>query len=127
MSELSGSDLVAELSSPRFWRRQTAKRLLVERADASVSDSLRSLISKQSESTSVIAALHVLDSLGQLTAAELSRALQHKDPAVVVQGLRLADTRFQDHPQLLEQAFTLVNESDERMPPAVGIVVWRIK
>ena len=114
LDQLSAAEWVAELASPRFWRRQTAKRLLIERRDVSVAPALRKLITRESEANQVISSMHVLDAMNQLHAVELQIALYHSDPAVVVQALRLADQRLNDS-DLLNRMLTLVNERDERV------------
>ncbi len=115
MSRMSAADLVRQLSSPRYWRRQTAKRLLIERNAVSSRADLQSTVASDGQPTAVIAALHTLDALNRLSATELKLAIDHRDPGVVVQALRLADRRFVDHPALLDQALTLVNHSDDRV------------
>ncbi len=115
MSQMGPADLVHELSSPRFWRRQTAKRLLIERNARASLDDLRSLMISDGDPTVIIAAMHTIDALDELSETELTRALNHDDPAVIVQALRLADQQFEDHPKLLDQALTFVNHADDRV------------
>ena len=114
LDQASTAALVDELQSPRFWRRQTAKRLLLERDDPSITKSLRQLIHSEKTSTAILT-LHTLNELGGLTTQDLLVALGHNDPAVAVAALRFADKRFDAEPRLLESAFALLKAKDERL------------
>jgi putative membrane-bound dehydrogenase-like protein len=115
MSKLSEEALTKELSSPLFWRRETAQRLLVERdwerraspgtkgsrtpmpsnarrsVDASLT-SLRTLFSQgDTRPASIIAALHTLDQLAALQPGDVVSLWGHDEPAVRIHALRLGD------------------------------------
>ncbi len=115
MTALRTPALVAELASPRFWRRQTACRLLLERDDHSAVADLQSLVATEGNPTTTIAALHLIDAMEELSENDLVKALQHPDPSVIVVALRLADQRFEGQPALLEQSLSLLRHSDPRV------------
>src|SRR5262249_8173083 len=67
MSKLDAKVLAHECASPYFWRRQTAQRLLVERAEKSAAVALREILSdRNAEAAALITALRTLDQLGLL-------------------------------------------------------------
>ena len=67
MNQLSTAELIEEVTSPRFWRRQTAKRLLIERADTNAAQGLRDLVSKQGSAAQVITSLVTLEAPWSVT------------------------------------------------------------
>ena len=115
INELAGHALASELSSPRFWRRQTAQRLIVERQDEAAIDTLRSLILESDSVATMIGAIYALDGLGNLSASDLRAALRHENAGVIVQALRLSDQRFGEHPLLVSEALNLLDHPDPRV------------
>ena len=63
MRRLTAEQLVAELASGNFWRRQTARRLLTERREAAAADSIRRLIAPSSRPAVQLNALYTLAAL----------------------------------------------------------------
>ena len=118
MSKLDTKSLASEVASPHFWRRQTAQRLLVERAeerrallgtkaftapkpsdarrsDESAAPVLRALLADQnSVPSTLITALRTLDGLNALTPAGVQPFIGHADVGVRVHALQLADRWF---------------------------------
>ncbi len=121
MSALSTKQLVGELASGRYWRRETARRLLTERNDASAAPALSALVTADAPPHAAIGALHVLDALSQLTADALRDALRHNHAAVVTQALRLADTRFKGEPSLIGAAMATAEHDDPRVRIQLGL------
>ena len=115
IGELSGDLLARELASPRFWRRRTAQRLIVERQDTSAIAMLRSLIRESDSVATVIGAMYALDGIAHLSTSDLQVAIQHENAGVIVQALRLSDQRFNDHPLLLSGAMSLLRHPDPRV------------
>jgi putative membrane-bound dehydrogenase-like protein len=64
MSHLSQAELAVEVASPHYWRRQTARRLLLERNRNDILPSLVSHLSTDNNKSAVINTLHTLDGLG---------------------------------------------------------------
>ena len=95
MSRMDATALAREVASPRFWRRQTAQRLLVERGATKAAPMLREqLIARDDEPAVVIASLRTLDQLGLLTPADVQPFIRHADVAVRVHALQLGDRWF---------------------------------
>jgi mono/diheme cytochrome c family protein/glucose/arabinose dehydrogenase len=91
LSDASPELLVRSLSHPNGWWRDTAQRLLVERAERSVHAALAALASSAPASRTRLHALWTIEGLDMLTGNIVTRALQ--DPAADVRrsGLRLAE------------------------------------
>lgn len=98
LSTASNADLVALLTSPSGWWRDTAQRLLIERHATDQTDSLRILAQKPDLTTSITAihALWTLDALGQLDATQVRAALQHPVPSVQAAAAQIAQNWMGD-------------------------------
>lgn len=86
-------DLVASLSHPNAWHRQTAVRLLGERQDPEVVVPLKALIEQAAEHPA-LEALWALHQANQLDSSTALNALAHDAPMVRAWSIRLmGDTR----------------------------------
>ncbi len=103
LGRLSGSKLVAELSHPNGWRRDTAARLIYQRQDRGAIPALQRLATASKDVIGRIHALWALDGLGETSAELIGTALSAADDRVVVQALILSETLLREHPQLLGQ------------------------
>lgn len=112
MSRLSGAKLAAELASPLFWRRQTARRLIVERGDAAAAPHASQIVRASPDKRAVVAALYALDGLGKLDAADALAAMNHADATVRVVGLQLAEPRLDSNAQILGRALALADDKE---------------
>lgn len=74
--------LVAALDSPNGWQRDTAQRLLVERADPRAVEPLRQLVLAGTRPLARLHALGALAGLNRLTPDLLARALEDEHPGV---------------------------------------------
>jgi putative membrane-bound dehydrogenase-like protein len=83
--------LVATLSHPNGWHRDTAARLLYERRDPAAVALLVSTLSGSRSPLARLHALHVLDGLGALTAAQVQAGLRDQDERVREQAVQLAE------------------------------------
>ena len=109
MSALEAKALARECGSPLLWRRQTAQRLIVERAEKNAATGLRALLTdKNTEPVGLIMALCTLDQLGSLSPSDVQPFISHADAAVRIHALQLADSRFakDDGRKLLEATLT---------------------
>jgi len=112
MSKLNTSNLAKETGSPHFWRRQTARRLLVERNEHRAAPALAQLVREARETSTVLNALYTLDALGDLKSDDASAALKHSDAAVRRHGLRFVERWLDTQPALLESVLSLANNQD---------------
>lgn len=95
MAALPNAALGADIASPYRWRRETARRLLIERPAGETARSLTLIAANPAASAeAVINALHTLDGLGAIAEANLAPVLHHPHWAVRREALRLGDQRF---------------------------------
>jgi putative membrane-bound dehydrogenase-like protein len=87
--------LVATLSHPNGWHRDTAARLLYERRDPAAAALVANTLSVSRLPLTRLHALHVLDGLGALTPEELLTGLQDQDERVREHSVRLAEKMIQ--------------------------------
>jgi len=92
MIEESTTQLVAHLSNPDGWWRDTAQQLLVQRNDKSVVPALSQLASGSPDFRTRIQALWTLDGMNALTPALVTKALDDKSAEV-----RASAVRFSEH------------------------------
>ncbi len=90
LSRQSPAGLVASLSHPNGWWRDTAQRLLVERGDASVAPMLKKLLVAP-DRTLRLHALWTLDGLDSLDADTVKRALADPSRDVRAAAVRLSE------------------------------------
>jgi putative heme-binding domain-containing protein len=112
MSRLSNSRLADEIGSKYQWRRQTARRLLVERGAKDVGPPLSKLAADSKDPSIVIFALSTLDALNMLQAEDVIVAIKNEDAGVRVAGLRLAEPRFDKD----ERVWRAINECKAEEP-----------
>ena len=116
MSRLGSDELVGELGSQRFWRRQTARRLLIERGAKAEADALRKLLAADAPPAATLEALAVLEALTILSPADVRAALAHVNAGVRIRGLRLAETRLDDSDApATERIVSLADDVDPRV------------
>ncbi|WP_157898766.1 DUF7133 domain-containing protein [Luteitalea pratensis] len=97
MATRTAEDLVALLSHPNGWRRDTAQRLLVERGDAAIAPVLARLSHDADEPRTRLHALWALDGLDAITVADVEAAWHDRSPHVRAATLRIAE-RWLDTP-----------------------------
>src|SRR5690606_35547907 len=83
--------LVAALSHPGGWWRDTAQRILVERGDRSVAPKLAALAADAPDWRTRLHALWTLDGLDAIEPAQVGRALHDASPHVRASAVRLAE------------------------------------
>ncbi len=90
LTAADGETLVTHLSHPNGWWRDTAQRLLVERADPAVVPALRQLAGdEKADPRGRIHALWTLEGLGAFAAEDLASAFS-ASPEIAAQALRAA-------------------------------------
>lgn len=90
LGRATGAELVAHLSSPNGWTRDTAQQLLVQRGDASVVPELKKLAASGPDPLGRLHALWVLEGLKKINEDVVSSALADKDSAVRSSAVFLA-------------------------------------
>jgi putative membrane-bound dehydrogenase-like protein len=107
MSRLGAEQLTAEVASPHFWRRTTARRLLVERQLVEAAPLLARLARESAEPVAVLNALHTLDGQGVLAPLDVVSALGHPDPGVQRQAMKFAERWLDADPRMLDRVLAL--------------------
>lgn len=88
LAKKTGAELVALLRSDNRWVRETARRLLGDRRDATAIPALRKLLVAGAEQDA-LEALWALNALGALDADGAAELLTHREPAVRAWAVRL--------------------------------------
>lgn len=111
MSRLNAEALAKETLGPHFWRRQTARRLLVERAEKSVAPFLAKEAGQARDAGAALNAYYTLQALGVLTAKDAAAALKHPAPEVRRHGLLLAESFLDADANLIGIALALAQSA----------------
>lgn len=123
LGELPSSGLVPLLASRNSWHRETAARLLYERQDTSVADSLQKMLAESPFPLARMHSMYVLDGLESLTAADVLRSLADSEPRVREHALRLAE-KFAAHSDAVRRtmiAMTADNDVAVRLQVAFSL------
>ena len=91
MIEETPAQLVAHLSHPNGWWRDTAQQLLIQRNDKSVVPALKTLASKSLDWRFRLQAMATLDGMDSIDTATVTAALDDKSPDVRAEALRLSE------------------------------------
>ncbi len=94
LTDESSSQLVARLSHPNGWWRDTAQRLIVERGGIEAVPALKALLAdgKAAPELACIHAIWTLEGLGQLNSETLKSALANSHPRAVAEAVRAAES-----------------------------------
>jgi mono/diheme cytochrome c family protein len=90
----TAAQLVAHLSHPNGWWRDTAQQLLVLRQDRSVVPALQTLARSSRNRLARIHAIWTLEGLSALTPALARDLLQDPDPRIRIQAIRASETLY---------------------------------
>lgn len=117
LGDLSSADLVPFLAHANGWTRETAARLIFERQDASVAESLRELLRSSDAPVGRVQALYALADLGQLRQADVLAGLRDDHPRVREAAVRLSEgfAGADDREELFAALLSLADDSDPRV------------
>ncbi len=98
LASLTSEELVAEIASPYSWRRETARRLVIEQHLSGIRKGIGALLHDPATPPKVVInALHTLDGLDTWGPRQFAAAwFQHEHWAVRREVLRIADRYFWD-------------------------------
>jgi putative heme-binding domain-containing protein len=102
MLDMSTAELVAQLSHPNGWRRDTAQKLIVLRGDKSVVPQLQKLAQEGAEPLGRMHALWTLDGLGESTRQTTVAAITDTDARVKLAAIRISEPLLADDPELVQ-------------------------
>ncbi len=111
----SSVDLAKELSNSNSWRRETAQRLIVERADKSAVPALNELARHGPTPQARLHALQTLDGLGALDPLLVEAALDDAHPGVRLHALRLAEAWLDQRPVLVGKLLRMSEDTDAKV------------
>jgi mono/diheme cytochrome c family protein/glucose/arabinose dehydrogenase len=99
MYDETAAQLVAHLSHPNGWWRDTAQQVLVLKQDRSVVPALRTLAKTSSSQLARFHALWTLEGLGSLDAALVRELMRSPDAQIRAQAIRASETLYKagDH------------------------------
>jgi mono/diheme cytochrome c family protein len=113
---MSSEDLVTLLSSDDGWYRDMAQRLLVERNDKEVIQSIKSLAQKGDKPLGRFHALWTLEGLHALTGDILFTALEDSDPLVASTAVRLLEPMAAGDPSVRKRLQDIVFRKGDQPP-----------
>jgi mono/diheme cytochrome c family protein len=88
------AQLVAHLSHPNGWWRDTAQRLLILKQDKSVVPALEQTVRSSDNLLARFHALWTLEGLGALNPALVRSAMEDKNPRMRIQAIRASETLY---------------------------------
>ena len=119
MASMKGDELVKAVDSANAWRRMTAHRLLLKRGGDGSAAGLTALLLNSAAAPTCIHALHILETMQRLKPADVLSALRHKDYAVRVHALRMAEQWIDSDKVIRDAVMAAANDED----PSVRIQV----
>ena len=112
MSHLTANELASEVGSSLYWRRETARRLLVERKLTTAAPKLVAIAASAQQPAAVINAAQTLEALDQLPNELLVKLLSHDNGGVRRQALQLAERRLATNRDLTNAALRLADDTE---------------
>jgi mono/diheme cytochrome c family protein/glucose/arabinose dehydrogenase len=94
MLQETPAQLVAHLSHPNGWWRDTAQQLIVLKQDASVVPALKRLVQTSPNQLARAHALWTLEGLGALDAAIVREQMESRDPQMRIHAIRASETLY---------------------------------
>ena len=88
------AQLIAHLSHPNGWWRDTAQRLLILKQDKSVVPQLQQIVRSSDNLLARFHAMWTLEGLGALDANLVRAAMEDKSPRMRVQAIRVSETLY---------------------------------
>jgi len=98
MSNLFDKQLAKEVGSSHAWRRETARRLLIERQADETPNTLIQHLNPDTPPAAAINALYTLEGLNALESGVLTKGLSHSHWSVKRHALRIGDALDRDSP-----------------------------
>jgi putative membrane-bound dehydrogenase-like protein len=121
LSQATSGELVGLLDHPNGWHRDTAARLLLERADPEAVPALQELATHGRTAAGRIRSLWLLARLGGLESPTLQAATRDADPSVRAAALTLAGPLLATDEQLVHRLLEAATETDARVRFAVAL------
>ena len=129
LSKATLPQLVETLAHPNGWHRDTASRLLYERADPAALPLIETYFGRPESSLARLHALNLLHALGGLSERRLISTMADDDAAVRERALHIAGDFYQKHPLPAEARAALVlsaKSTDARLRFATALTLARL-
>jgi putative membrane-bound dehydrogenase-like protein len=129
LSKATLPQLVETLAHPNGWHRDTASRLLYERADPAALPLIETYFGRPESSLARLHALNLLHALGGLSERRLISTMADDDAAVRERALHIASDFYQKHPLPAEARAALVlsaKSTDARLRFATALTLARL-
>ena len=110
LDKSSAKELVSRLAESNGIIRDMAHRLLVQRKEVSATKALVEMAGTHASAKARLHALCALDGLDQLGATLLKVAFRDPHPEIRRHALRLAESRWGEHPELLKASVRLADD-----------------
>jgi len=123
LSTASIEELVAILERPDSWWRETAHRLIFERQDHAAVEPLRHLLKTSAFPLARVHALWSLQGLDALMDNDVVGALADSEPGLREHAVRLAESRLNQSPALLDKVLSLASDPDVRVRFQVALTL----
>lgn len=117
------AELCRDLASPDSWWRDTARRLLLERADPASVPLLEKLVSDAPLAATRSNALWTLEVMQRLSPAMINAALRDRDPRVREQGLLLTERRVAQSRENVASLLPMAQDADARVRFVAALVL----
>lgn len=126
LAMLNSQELVAAMDSLNGWQRDTAQRLLLERADPSVNASLHELLTVTHAPQVRLQALATLAQLNTLTPEVVIAALSDPHPAVRIEALKQSEMLAASSDEVFAAVSALAMDVDAavRLQVAFSLGAW---
>jgi putative membrane-bound dehydrogenase-like protein len=121
------AELCQELESPVSWRRETAHRQLLERADPLAVPLLEKVATDAPLAASRTRAIWTLSSLGRLTPTLIAASMRDRDPGVREQAIVLSEKAGIEEANLLGPLLAVAEDSDARVRFVAALVLGSVK
>jgi putative membrane-bound dehydrogenase-like protein len=127
LDKMSGIELAAAMESPNGWQRDTAQRLLVERADKTAVAPLEKLATTSPNAKTRLQALCTLEGLQAVTPEVLEKALNDGHPTVRENAIRTCEPMIDKSEALGKALVALVGDANVRVryQLAFSLGEWR--
>jgi putative membrane-bound dehydrogenase-like protein len=109
------AELAGHLEHPSGWWRDTASRLIYERQDRSIVPLLRKRLTESPFDVGRMHILWALEGLDAIAEADLLAGLADASAGVREHALRLAESRLEKHPALVEKVLALADDPVARV------------
>jgi putative membrane-bound dehydrogenase-like protein len=115
LGDATVAELVQKLQDRNYWYRINAQRLLVDRQDRSVVGDLEKLVGDFSNGQGSVHALWTLEGLQSIRYETLLTALQHPEPGVRMNAIRVSENYLNQFSGLPQVLLNMKSETDAQV------------